>query len=111
MKCILQFESVIQGHHVYHDIWMPVNDETILCMEDNEKKRNHLTSMQLIPNFLVSHVLIEHSKLIYYFLNLTVVPVYLRCGTSYIAAADTSKKGKRIVNILAEEIKKLNDRY
>ena len=26
---------MIRGHHVYRDIWTPVKDETVLCMEDD----------------------------------------------------------------------------
>ena len=75
MNSILQLKSIIRGHHVYRDIWTPVKDETVLCMEDefvdttfieiyghefkmkqsfvwkmNVKKRNHLTSTQLVPS-------------------------------------------------------------
>ena len=38
MKCILQFESVIRGHHVYHHICTPVKDETVLCMDDEREE-------------------------------------------------------------------------
>ena len=27
--------KLIRGHHVYRDIWTPVKDETVLCMEDD----------------------------------------------------------------------------
>ena len=27
--------KMIRGHHVYRDIWTPVKDETVLCMEDD----------------------------------------------------------------------------
>ena len=50
MNSILQFESVIRGHHVYRDIWTPVKDETVFVWKMNAKKRNHLTSTQLVPS-------------------------------------------------------------
>ena len=78
MKSILQFKSVIRGHHVYHTIWTPVKNETVVCVEDECKEAKSFNKNAVgtfKDNVLVGYVPIELSRLIYYFLNLTVVPM------------------------------------
>ena len=75
-------------------------------------------------NVLVSHVPIEHSRLIYYFLKSDSSAnvfakvkgkrkreIGLVVPALYMATADTSENWKRVVKILADEIKKMNERY
>ena len=67
---------------------------------------------------------IELSRLIYYFLKSDSSAnvfskvtgkrkreIGLVVPALYIATADTSEKGKRVIKILADEIKKINERY
>ena len=72
MNSILQFKSVIRGHHVYSDIWTPVKDETVLCMEDEREEAKSFDKYAVgifKDNVLVGHVPIEISRLIFYFLK------------------------------------------
>ena len=67
---VLQFKSVIRGHHVYRDIWTPVKDETVLCTEDEREEAKSFDKYAVGTfknNVLVGHVPIELSRLIYYY--------------------------------------------
>ena len=102
MNSILQFKSVIRGHHVYREIWAPVKDETVLCMEDErgEAKSFDKYAVGSCSANVFAKVKGKRKREIG-----LVVPAL------YMATADTSENGKRVVKILADEIKKKNERY
>ena len=69
----IDFTCGIRGHHVYKTNWTPVLNEKLDCKKDNREEalghNKHSIGVYRKDGTFVGHVLIELSRLIYYFVK------------------------------------------
>ena len=82
----IKFQSLIQGHHVYKNVWSPYKGETLIAQPDNrgEAQENDNYAVAIYkkkddgPKELVGHAPVEFSNLLYHFLQASAEKLYQR---------------------------------
>ena len=83
----MDIQSVVRGHHNYKNVWIPVIDEELTVLP--EENNIHIVTMMKDVD-IVGHVLCELSRALYYFLKHsevysfhTTIPLMMK-GFSYL---------------------------
>ena len=64
-----QMNSVVRGHHVYKDIWLPYVGEVLAMQQEiNNPQDNHAVGI-LKNDVIVGHVPIEVSRVFWFFIS------------------------------------------
>jgi hypothetical protein len=66
---ILVYESVIRGHHVYKDIWIPMIGEILEVQREPENEHDHRAVCVLKSDTIVGHIPREFSRIFWFFLG------------------------------------------
>ena len=64
-----RFESVIRGHHIYKDVWVPFIGEILRLGRENNNEQDHHAVAVLKDNATVGHAPREISTIFFYFLG------------------------------------------
>ena len=60
---VLEFDSVVRGHHIYKAVWTPVIDETLQVAQEGTNEHDEYAVAITKAGYIVGHVPREISRI------------------------------------------------